>query len=698
MTRPTTQDYYRIRWVGACDLSPDGETLAYVRTRVLPPCKEVSEIILRSAAGDPEETLCEGTDPSFSPDGRTLLLTRRVEGVPQLFLHDLGTHEERQLTTMRFGATSATWSPTGEFVAFCSRVHRDVDSALWDRAPSAAEREDERLRRVRHPYVSFEGWSYKSDEDGGFSVERSSTLWVVRVADGAQTLLAGAKEDERDSVMPTFSPDGHTIVFASNRCRVPSEGIAMDLFRVAIPDGEVRRLTAGPSVAYYPAPFQPLVTRDGDHVVFGALDLEGTGEDIPPTRLYLAELGEGIAPGNETSQLGKPAPLWPEEAPCHEATCFLYNCENLGQGARPTGALSSDGRWLYFVAGWHGAANLYRASLDAEHPAIEALTTGERSVRSVSAASGRVLVSCGCWTQTPQLFMADEGALVPASPGDAWPFSRLTDENPWFRETLRRPQELWVRTLDGRSHVQGWVFAPEGADEAARRGQRAPAVVYVHGGPTPMMGCALTYEHQCILGAGMGLIMMNFRGSSGYGPAHQSVRAAYDGTAMTDILQFVDEACRENPWIDPERLGITGGSYGGYMTAWICGHTKRFKAAVVQRGVANELIQYASSDMPGSSEGYADLSDFMVEELRKSPVSYAEKIDIPLLILHGTADMRCPIENAHQLFTAVKEFHPDGHVRMVLFPGMTHSFPMSGPMDLRIAHYDAMIDWFRTYL
>ena len=271
---------------------------------------------------------------------------------------------------------------------------------------------------------------------------------------------------------------------------------------------------------------------------------------------------------------------------------------------------------------------------------------------------------------------------------------RLTDSNPWFAGMLSEPRELWMDTLDGESRVQGFVFPPQGMEE----GKKYPAVVYIHGGPTPFIGAALTYEHQCILGAGMGLIVMNFRGSSGYGEAHQSMTRAYDGGAMTDILQFTDLAVRECPWIDGERLGVTGGSFGGYMVNWICGHTKRFKAAVTQRSIANELIQDASSDMAGSSKDYADFSDFMMEQLKKSPVSYAEKIEIPFLILHGMNDMRCPVEHAHQLFSAVRETHPDLPVKMILFPGMTHSFPMGGPIDLRIAHYDAMIGWFKKYL
>ena len=102
--------------------------------------------------------------------------------------------------------------------------------------------------------------------------------------------------------------------------------------------------------------------------------------------------------------------------------------------------------------------------------------------------------------------------------------------------------------------------------------------------------------------------------------------------------------------------------------------------------------------MAGSSKEYQDFSDFMMDKLKESPVSYAEKIDIPFLILHGMNDMRCPVEHAHQLFSALKETHPDNPVEMILFPGMTHSFPMGGPMDLRIAHYDAMIEWFKKYL
>ena len=524
--------------------------------------------------------------------------------------------------------------------------------------------------------MTFSDYGYKSDEDGGFSVGRAWTLWSMALADGTPVLLS---DGDRDHVMPAFTPDGKNILFVSNRNRPREESIGMDLFSVPAAGGEIKQLTNDCWIAYYPAPFQPVCTPDGEWVVFGALEPSLSG-GMPLTRLYKLSL---------TAPDAKQVPLWPADAPCHEATCFLYNCENPAAGERPTAAVSADGNYLYFISGWHGAANLYRASLD--HPEIRPVSAEMAAYRAIVRDGDRYLLSKGDFTHTPELYLADEAMMRGET---AFAPRRLTNSNPWFAGMLSEPRELWMDTLDGESRVQGFVFPPQGMEE----GKKYPAVVYIHGGPTPFIGAALTYEHQCILGAGMGLIVMNFRGSSGYGEAHQSMTRAYDGGAMTDILQFTDLAVRECPWIDGERLGVTGGSFGGYMVNWICGHTKRFKAAVTQRSIANELIQYASSDMAGSSKDYADFSDFMMEQLKKSPVSYAEKIDIPFLILHGMNDMRCPVEHAHQLFSAVRETHPDLPVKMILFPGMTHSFPMGGPIDLRIAHYDAMIGWFKKYL
>ncbi len=674
MAYSVTEDYYRIRWAGSAALH--GDSCLYTRARFEKPAEEVEELVLLSLRDGSETVLGEGFSPIFSPDGGKVLFSRKADGFPQLFLLDMETRQARQLTHMRFGAESARFSPDGGRICFTSRVELDSDPALWAKTPTAEEKQAEALRKIRHPYVTFSDYGYKSDEDGDFSVGRAWTLWSMALADETPALLS---DGDRDHVMPAFTPDGKNILFVSNRNRPREESIGMDLFSVPAAGGEIKQLTNDCWIAYYPAPFQPVCTPDGEWVVFGALEPSLSG-GMPLTRLYKLSL---------TAPDAKQVPLWPADAPCHEATCFLYNCENPAAGERPTAAVSADGNCLYFISGWQGAANLYRASLD--HPEIQPVSAEMAAYRAVVRDGDRYLLSKGDFTHTPELYLADEAMMRGET---AFAPRRLTNSNPWFAGMLSEPRELWMDTLDGESRVQGFVFPPQGMEE----GKKYPAVVYIHGGPTPFIGAALTYEHQCILGAGMGLIVMNFRGSSGYGEAHQSMTRAYDGGAMTDILQFTDLAVRECPWMDGERLGVTGGSFGGYMVNWICGHTKRFKAAVTQRSIANELIQYASSDMAGSSKDYADFSDFMMEQLKKSPVSYAEKIDIPFLILHGMNDMRCPVEHAHQLFSAVRETHPDLPVKMILFPGMTHSFPMGGPIDLRIAHYDAMIGWFKKYL
>ena len=148
--------------------------------------------------------------------------------------------------------------------------------------------------------------------------------------------------------------------------------------------------------------------------------------------------------------------------------------------------------------------------------------------------------------------------------------------------------------------------------------------------------------------------------------------------------------------IDEQRIGVTGGSYGGYMTNYMATHAKRFKAYVTQRSISNELIMYANSDMQGKSTDYKSYEDFMVAKLKESAVSYAERVDKPILILHGMDDYRTPIEGAHQFYVAIKDLHPDLPVKMVVYPHTGHEQP-TDPRLLK-HYYHEMISWFEKYL
>ncbi|MGI6039226.1 MAG: prolyl oligopeptidase family serine peptidase [Eubacteriales bacterium] len=668
------EDYYNISYAGSPDYCSAVEKLAYTKVQADKNHNAyVSQIIVKDLKDGSELSVTAGganeNNPRFSPDGRKLLFLSDVSGKPQIYIHNFESGITKCATTMRYGVKNPLWSPKGDKILFLSSCTPGEDPDKLQVPMTASEQQALERQRAMQPVI-IEDYGYKSEDAMGFAKPETTHLWVIGEEENKAIRLS---DGDRDHVMPIWSPDGEYIVFSSNRLRPKEESIGMDLFSVPASGGEIKRLTESVWIAYYPAPFVPRFTPDGKYIIIGALapSLEG---GMPLTHLYRLP-----------SEGGDPVCLFPENAPCHEATCFLYNSENPA-GRYESAQVSANGKYLYFISGWHGAANIYRANIEGE-PEIIQYTHGEHSYRCLGEIQdGRMAVLKGDFLQTPQIYLLD------VNTGSE---EQITDTNPWFKDvSLSRPEELWIDTHDGDSRVQGWVIPPQNKEE----GKKYPAVLYIHGGPTPFYGYALNYEHQAIAGAGMAVIFCNFRGSSGYGSRHQSMQKAFDGTAMYDNLQFLDETIRRFDWIDAERLGVTGGSFGGYMTNWIAGHTRRFKAAVTQRSISNQMISYASSDMAGSSKGYACFEDFMVDQIKKSPVAYADKIDIPFLILHSLGDMRVPVEHAHQLFVAVKDTHPDLPVRMVLFPDSNHSLLTEGPIDLRIIHYNEMIDWFKKYL
>jgi len=230
-----------------------------------------------------------------------------------------------------------------------------------------------------------------------------------------------------------------------------------------------------------------------------------------------------------------------------------------------------------------------------------------------------------------------------------------------------------------------------------QQGRQYPCIVYVHGGPHPFYSNSFDMEMQAFAGEGFGIIFCNPRGSSGYGDRHRQVFHAYDGSAYTDILLFVREAAKQFSWIDEKRLGLTGRSYGGYVTNYAATRSTLFKAYITQRPTVNRLISYASSDMRRSSRDYPSYGEFMDHELEHSEIMRMEKVSAPFLILHGMDDLRCPVEGARQLFVALRDSHaPDFPVRMILYPHTAHQQPQE-PRQLQ-HYYSAMLEWFRTYL
>lgn len=238
---------------------------------------------------------------------------------------------------------------------------------------------------------------------------------------------------------------------------------------------------------------------------------------------------------------------------------------------------------------------------------------------------------------------------------------------------------------------------PAGQEE----GKLYPAVLYVHGGPETTYNAEFWHEFLALSHAGMAVIYANPRGSLGYGRQFCADGIAWKPEAMDDLVSAV-EACVERGFIDKKRIGITGGSYGGYMTNKFIGRTKHFAAAVTQRSLVNPATSYGTGDMgfisanPEAKD--VKMLDYLLDRARGNAITYIDNMKVPLLLLHGYRDYRCSFEQAEQLFIAMRDRNPEVPVRLVMFPEENHGVDRTGKLYNQIRHLQEMCDWFEKYL
>jgi dipeptidyl aminopeptidase/acylaminoacyl peptidase len=268
---------------------------------------------------------------------------------------------------------------------------------------------------------------------------------------------------------------------------------------------------------------------------------------------------------------------------------------------------------------------------------------------------------------------------------------------------LAEPERFVARSADG-TEVECWAMPPAGAVP----GRRYPTLLNVHGGPFTQYGNKFTDDFQLQASAGFGVLYCNPRGSSGYseqwGRAIRWPECEHDPGSgwgevdYQDVLACADAACERFGWVDPDRLGILGGSYGGYMTSWTIGHTDRFKAACSERACNNLLTMEYTADIAGFMRSYVGAGhlDNPAAYARQSPVSYVQDMTTPVLIIHSEDDLRCPISQAEELFVALRWLGREPE--MVRFPDETHELSRSGSPRHRIMQAELILDWFRKHL
>lgn len=259
--------------------------------------------------------------------------------------------------------------------------------------------------------------------------------------------------------------------------------------------------------------------------------------------------------------------------------------------------------------------------------------------------------------------------------------------------TLVEPEMYYFKGYDNWD-IQAWYLKP-----ASVKGKKKyPFILYIHGGPQVAYGECFFHEMQSLVAKGYAVLMINPRGGNGYGQQFvASILGDYGNHDYDDLMLGVDDILKRDDQIDTNRLFVTGGSYGGFMTNWIVGHTNRFKAAVTQRSISNWISFYGVSDI-----GFSFVENQLQENLSNmqrlwelSPLAYVQNIKTPLLILHGQADLRCPLEQAQQLYTALKRHSVD--TKLITFPQSSHGLSRDGLPNLRLARLAAISDWFKTH-
>jgi dipeptidyl aminopeptidase/acylaminoacyl peptidase len=432
--------------------------------------------------------------------------------------------------------------------------------------------------------------------------------------------------------------------------------------------------------------FAAVFSPDGQHVAY--LGRDKPGRWYQNARLYVA----AVAGGGARDISG--------DSDRHLSGSTNGDVFNESSPALPV--WSADGQRLYVGASWQGNEPLVALDAFAPNPTPQQVIaeTGVLGGYTFDRARQRVAYLWSTLDDPAQLLVRDvvaDGVVADgvADDGAAGPPRTLTALNQWLAEVKTGTiEEVWFKAADGYD-LHGWILKPPGFDLA----QQYPSILQIHGGPQTQYGNMYMHEFHYLAAAGYVVYWSNPRGSQGYGEGCTGAIYGQWGTVdYDDVMAWADYAAKL-PYIDPERMGVTGGSYGGYMTTLIIGRTDRFKAAVAQRVVSNFLSFYGSSDLNAGLEHLAGTPapwDDVQTNWAQSPISAIGNAKTPTLVIHSENDHRCDQEQGEQVFIALRRLGVD--TELLLLPGESHGVSRGGRTDRRVARLEHMLGWFEKYL
>jgi dipeptidyl aminopeptidase/acylaminoacyl peptidase len=596
--------------------------------------------------------------PRWSPDGSQIaFLSNRgdKDNPARIYIIPFTGGEARSLSEVDGVIGGFKWSPDGRSLLLRVRK-KDLETI---------EREkDEQKKKLGVVRRHYERVRFKLDGEGYLPKERWH-IWTLDVRNGkARQLTDHEIYDEHEL---TWSPDGKWIAFTSNRSEDPDfNPDAYDIYIMPAEGGEFQKIETpigGKGWLNY--------SPDGRWIAY--YGTEGEGEWYKNQGLWIVPSDGSESPRNITEK--------------YDLHAYPDTINDMGSPECIPPTWSKDGKKLYFQASYNGSTTLMSIGLDGEDLQTIIGEGGVVNGFTFDNSKDRLAYLYGKINDPCQVIVRDLGSRKER---------QITKINQTLFSSidLGEIEEVWYKGPAGND-LQGWILKPPGFDPSIKY----PSILEIHGGPLTQYGKFFMHEFYYLAANGYVVHFTNPRGGRGYGEQHaKAIWGGWGNEDYADLMAWTDLVAQK-PYIDPDRMGVTGGSYGGYMTVWIIGHTDRFKAAVTQRCVSNMVSMWGSSDMNWVfQQTLNDKPPF--EDLQKfwdhSPIKYIGNARTPTLVIHSENDLRCPIEQGEQVFVALKSLGVDSE--MVRFPDEFHGLSRTGRTDRRIARLSHILRWFDKYL
>jgi dipeptidyl aminopeptidase/acylaminoacyl peptidase len=635
----TTKDIFNFKTIRQPTFSPDGRWIAYVVT-ILDEEKNSynSDIWMIPSQGGEALQITNNksgdSSPCWSPDGKYLAFISSREKRSQIWLFNTLGGEPYQLTKIKTGVRSFVWSPDSTRLAFITK----------DAKPEEQSEKDKDDKKKKSDVIVVNRLQHKRD-GGGYLDNRHNHIWLMPVTGGEPKKLTDGQYDEGNI---SFSPDEKEIIFSSNRTENPDANKNTDIWALDIASGKIRQLTTNRG-----GDSNPRWSHNGSYIAYTANTIFNSLYGV--NYLWVVP-ANGEKPKNLTANVDRniaSRPLW-----------------------------SPDDKYIYFVL--EDSGNWHLCRISPTNGKRERIIAGERTIRNpVISPDGKFIAFTLEDTLSPaELYIAQTN-------GEG--LKKLTTLNVELiaQLNLSKPENIHYKSFDGQE-IEGWIIKPISFEP----GKKYPMILKAHGGPQGQYGNYFSHEFQLLAAEGYVVLYTNPRGSTGYGyDFGQAIRADWGNKDLKDVIAGVDYAIKQG-YVDPNRIGISGWSYGGMMTNFGIVWTDRFKAAVSGASVADYFSSYGYDDCQNWWETELGLPWENFELYRRlSPIKDVENVKTPTLFMCGQNDYRCPLPQSEQMYLRLKRLGVD--TELIIYPGESHG--ISRP-DFRFDRLKRIIQWFDKYL